>query len=173
MLVTICVATVFCVPKVKKYFYPRTFSAEVELYSAEYDVDPLLIYAIIHTESGFEPQAESNVGARGLMQITEETFAWIKSKIAPQEDFTFDDMYSADTNIRFGSYFFSRCIERYGDLPTAIAAYHSGWGTVDALLEDESYSSDGKTLHTFPYPQMERYVYKVTRAYNIYQTLYT
>lgn len=173
LLAILCGTIFFGIPKAKRYFYPRTFSAEVELYGAEYGVDPLLLYAIIRTESGFDPQAESNVGARGLMQITEETFAWIKLKIAPHEAFTFDDMYSADINIRFGGYFFAKCVDRYEDLPTAIAAYHSGWGTVDALLENESYSSDGMTLHTFPYPQMERYVYKVTKAYDIYQTLYT
>ena len=43
------------------------------------DLDPLLIYTVIRTESGFDPMAESEVGARGLMQITEVTFDWIKS----------------------------------------------------------------------------------------------
>ena len=69
------------------------------------------------------------------MQITEQTFDWIKGKIAPEEPLTFDDLYDPETNIRFGSYFVSCCLLRYqDDLSTAAAAYHSGWGTVDALL---------------------------------------
>lgn len=56
-------------------------------------------------------------------------------KIAPTESLTFDDLYDPETNIRFGSYFVSYCLDRYsGHLATAAAAYHSGVGTVDGLL---------------------------------------
>lgn len=131
----------------------------------------LLLAAI--TLSNFNPQAESNVGARGLMQITEITFDWIKTKIAPDEPLTFDDLYDPEVNIRFGSYFISYCLQRYDDdLATAAAAYHSGLGTVDTLLADSQYTQDGKVLDAFPYPQMRRYVQKVTDAYAQYSEIY-
>ena len=57
--------------------FPREYSEFVEPFAEEYGLDPLLIYAFIRTESGFDPAAQSNVDARGLMQITEETFDWI------------------------------------------------------------------------------------------------
>ena len=95
----------------------------------------MLVYAFIRTESGFDPQATSSVDARGLMQMTEETFLWMRSKIAPEEPLTFADLYSPDTAIRFGCYYLHLCMVRYkGDVSTAAAAYHSGWGTVDQLL---------------------------------------
>ena len=126
--------------------YPLKYTEYVENEAAANGVDPLLIYAVIRTESGFDPDAESNVGARGLMQITEVTF---------------------------GVYYISACLERYhGDVSTAAAAYHSGWGTVDGLLESSDYSTDGEVLHTFPYQQMGLYVTKINRAYERYQTLY-
>lgn len=154
--------------------YPQKYQELVEQYALENQVDPLVLYSVIRTESGFDPQAESNVGARGLMQITEETFWWIKSKIAPKEDLDFEDLYDPETNIRFGSYYFAACLNRYeNDLATAAAAYHSGWGTVDGLLEQEAYSADGAVLHTFPYEQMKLYVYKITHAFQKYQTLYS
>ena len=171
--VVLLIAAYVALAAVKWYLYPvRLYTASIEKYSTEYELDPLFVYAVIHTESGFDARAESGAGARGLMQITDETYQWIKSKIAPHDESDFEDMFGGDANIWYGCYFLSRCIDRYGDLPTAIAAYHSGWGTVDALLQNESYSSDGITLHTFPYPQMERYVKKVTCAYEIYQMLY-
>ena len=166
------IAALVIVPTIKKQLYPIRYAEYVEEYSETNGLDPLLVYAVICTESGFDAQAESAVGARGLMQITDETYQWIKLKIEPNSDISFDDMYLPEYNIQFGSYFFARCIDRYGDLPTAIAAYHSGWGTVDALLQDEEYSSDGVTLQVFPYPQMERYVQKVTHAYEVYKDLY-
>ena len=82
----------------------------------------LMLYAFIRTESNFNPKADSDAGARGLMQITEVTFDWIKTKIAPTEDLTFENLYDPETNIRFGSYFVSYCLLRYQDDP-AFAAY--------------------------------------------------
>ena len=90
--------------------YPRRYSEYVEYYAGKYDIDPLILYSFIRTESSFNPNAQSNVGARGLMQITEETFDWIKTQIAPTEDLTFDDLYDPETNIRFGTYFVSYCL---------------------------------------------------------------
>ena len=111
--------------------YPRKYDEYVTYYAGKYQIDPYILYSIIRTESNFNPQAESNVGARGLMQITEITFDWIKTKIAPDEPLTFDDLYDPEVNIRFGSYFISYCLQRYDDdLATAAAAYHSGLGTV-------------------------------------------
>ena len=159
--------------KIDNARYPQKYRNLVERYAKENQMDPLILYSVIRTESGFDPQAVSNVEARGLMQITEETFDWIKSKIAPQEDLQFKDLYNPEVNIRFGAYYFAQCMERYqNDLPTAAAAYHSGWGTVDELLAQTEYSSDGKVLHTFPYQQMKRYVYKITKAFQKYQQLY-
>ena len=153
--------------------YPRKYDEYVTYYAGKYQMDPYILYSIIRTESNFNPQAESNVGARGLMQITEITFDWIKTKIAPDEPLTFDDLYDPEVNIRFGSYFISYCLQRYDDdLATAAAAYHSGWGTVDNLLRMEEHSSDGQTLKGFPYNQMHHYVEKITAGYAAYTRLY-
>ena len=153
--------------------YPCRYNEYVEYYAGKYNIDPLILYSFIRTESNFNPNAQSNVGARGLMQITEETFDWIKLKIAPSEDLTFDDLYDPETNIRFGTYFVSYCLLRYhDDLATAAAAYHSGWGTVDNLLAQAEYSSDGETLDHYPYPQMRLYVRKITNSYQRYQDIY-
>ena len=128
--------------------YPRTYRTYVEYYADKYGLEYAQVYAIIKTESGFKPNALSAVGARGLMQITEETFDWIKTKIAPSEPVTFDDLYNPEVNIRFGTYYLHYCMERYaGDLATASAAYHSGQGLVDRLLEDARYSDDLSLIH--------------------------
>lgn len=160
--------------QIEEWEYPQKYGEYVTYYTDKYGIDPLILYAFIRTESNFKPEAESNVGARGLMQITEQTFDWIKSNIAPTEPLTFDDLYDPETNIRFGCYFVSYCLLRYqNDLSTAAAAYHSGWGTVDKLLAESEYSEDGKTLHTYPYPQMRQYVKKITQNYAAYQRLYS
>ena len=158
LVVLICIAAVLLMAlpplarEADRLLYPRKYSLQVEQWAAEYDLDPLLVYAFIRTESGFDPAATSSVEARGLMQMTEETFIWLRSKIAPDEGLTFDELYDPDVSIRFGCYYIHLCMERYGgDVATAAAAYHSGWGTVDNLLRMEEHSSDGQTLKGFPY----------------------
>ena len=125
-----------------KRLYPQRFVAYVEESAQEFGLDPLLVYAFICTESGFKPTVESWAGARGLMQITRPTYSWINSKLAPGSEENFDLMYDAQTNIRYGCYYIATCMERYRqDVATTAAAYHSGWTTVDTLLEDETCSA--------------------------------
>ncbi|MDL2324755.1 lytic transglycosylase domain-containing protein [Ruminococcaceae bacterium OttesenSCG-928-A16] len=159
---------------IKKQNYPLEYTELVEQYAAEYSLDPYLVYAFIRTESGFNPKAQSSAGARGLMQMTDETFEWLKQKIAPDEPLTFEDLFLPNVSIRFGSYFLSLCIARYnGDISTAAAAYHSGWGTVDRLLEEGEHTQNGIHLTTFPYEQMNNYVRKINKNYQKYLALYT
>ena len=179
LVVLVCIAAVILVTlpplarKADQLLYPRKYSRQVEQWAAEYELDPLLVYAFIRTESGFDPAATSSVEARGLMQMTEETFIWLRSKIAPDEGLLFANLYDPETSIRFGCYYLHLCMERYnGDVATAAAAYHSGWGTVDALLQMEEHSADGETLQGFPYNQMNHYVKKITSCYARYQRIY-
>lgn len=170
----ILLVAVFFRSRIARAQYPCRYADTVTRYAELYDLDPLVLYAFIRTESNFNPNAQSGAGARGLMQITEVTFDWIKLKIAPDEALTFDDLFDPETNIRFGSYFVAYCLQRYGgDLATAAAAYHSGVGTVDGLLADSACSPDGQTLSHYPYPQMRRYVHKITTAYQRYQEIYS
>lgn len=149
--------------------YPLKYVEIVEDYAEEFNLDKYLLFSFIKTESGFDEKAKSNAGAIGLTQITEETFAWIKLKMCPQENIVFEDLYNPDVAIRFGAYYISRCLQRYSySVDTAAAAYHSGWGTVDTLLEEQQ----AQTLTEFPYSQMKHYVYKINKAYNHYQELY-
>lgn len=170
----ILLVSVFFRSRIARAEYPCRYSEYVTYYAAKYDIDPLILYSFIRTESNFDPNAQSDAGARGLMQITEVTFDWIKTKIAPDEDLTFDDLFDPETNIRFGSYFVAYCLLRYDNhLATAAAAYHSGVGTVDGLLADPACSPDGQTLTHYPYPQMRRYVHKITTGYQRYQEIYS
>lgn len=170
LLILLAAVLLFAVPRL---LYPRRYQAAVERWAQTYQLDPLLVDAFIRTESGFDSGATSSVDARGLMQMTEETFEWLKGKIAANEELTFADLYDPEVSIRFGCYYLHLCLERYqNDIATAAAAYHSGWGTVDSLLRTQEHSEDGKTLRGFPYNQMHHYVNKITSCYEAYQRLY-
>lgn len=151
--------------------YPMNYSEYVEKYSKQYGVDRYLVYAVIKTESGFRPDAVSNVGARGLMQITEVTFDWIKLRMG-DGDSVYYDMYDAETNIRYGCWFLGFLCEEFGNVEAVAAAYHAGRGKVNEWLGDKNYSRDGVHLDTIPGKDTAHYVSKITRAVDMYIRLY-
>lgn len=153
---------------VKSYLYPQNYSVYVEKYCDEYGIDENLAYAVIHTESGFDSDAVSHMGACGLMQLMPETFDWLRSKIGAGDD----DIFDPETNIRYGVYFLSLLNREFGDEKLAIAAYHAGMGRVNQWLGDAMISPDGKTLENIPFSDTEHYVKKVERAKRVYETLY-
>ena len=172
LLITIVLIIVAILKIEKKYVYPIKYEQLITQYSDEYDVDKYLIMAVIKTESGFNEKAESNVGARGLMQIMPDAFDWIKLKLGDTSDTTFDDMYDAETNIKYGAYLISFLYKRYDSESLAAAAYHAGMTQVDRWLEDENVSSDGKTIENIPSRATAHYVDKVTKALQSYKNLY-
>lgn len=151
--------------------YPKNFQTQVQTYADKYQVDPYFIWAVIKTESGFRPDATSQVGARGLMQLMEDTFHWVDSKI-PDGGASYDDMYQPDENIRYGTYLLSYLYREFGRYDTAAAAYHAGRTAVSKWLRDTSYSSDGSRLDQIPSEDTGHYVSKVMKTYEIYQKLY-
>ena len=158
--------------KVYGWFYPQKYSQEVEQYSREFGVDDDLVYAVIKTESGFRKEVESYAGAVGLMQLMPETFEWLQDKLNDEIVYSADSLKEPDINIRYGTYFLSYLLERYGDEDTACAAYNAGTTTVDEWLEDSRYSKDGRTLSEIPYKETEDYVRKVREAREMYKKIY-
>ncbi|MCD7774803.1 MAG: lytic transglycosylase domain-containing protein [Clostridiales bacterium] len=156
---------------IETVLYPKTYSEYVEKYAAEYDVSETLLYAVIRTESGFDPESVSSAGARGLTQITEDTFEWLLTKTG--DDFTFDDLFNPEVSIKYGAYFLSILANEYTVTETAVAAYHAGMGNVSSWLANSEYSEDGITLKVIPISDTDHYVNKVMSAIEKYEQIYS
>lgn len=153
-----------------KAFYPMKETALVERYAAENGLDEALIYAVIKTESDFDPEAVSAAKAKGLMQLTLPTFQWLQSKTG--EKLSGDALFDKETNVRYGTLFLRLLKEEFGTTQEILAAYHAGRGQVNRWLKDPDVSQDGKTLDQIPIPETAHYVKKVTNAINRYRNLY-
>lgn len=151
--------------------HPMDYKGYVEKYSKEYNVDKYLVYAVIKTESGFKADALSSVGARGLMQIMEDTFDWIKFRMGDTETAYFD-MYNPEVNIKYGCWFLGYLTEEFGNVEAVAAAYHAGRGKVNEWLAEKKYSKDGVHLDEIPSSDTAHYVSKITKAKDIYVKLY-
>lgn len=154
--------------------HPLYYEEMIRYYAAAQDVDPALIASIILCESSYDPQAVSRLGARGLMQLMEDTAGWVAHKLDEDDaDYSFDLLFDPETNIRFGSWYLGYLSRRFdGDAKKIVCAYHAGQGNVDSWLRNPEYSSDGVTLDTIPTQDTANYAGRVLRAIEVYKKYY-
>ncbi len=87
----------------------------------KFDVDAILVSAVIHAESDFNPHELSNKGARGLMQLMPAT----------ADRFGVSDSYDPEANIYGGVRYLRWLLQTFnGNADLAIAAYNAGEGNV-------------------------------------------
>lgn len=152
------------------FTYPTEYEEFVIKYSKEYDIDPRYVFAVINTESHFDPNATSDVGARGLMQIMEDAYDWIKFRLDDQREHTSDDMYDPELNIQYGTYMLKYLYDKFdGSYELAAAAYHGGMNAVDGWVADGIVDPENFRLEDVPSDITANYIYKVMNAYNKYK----
>jgi len=108
--------------------------------AGQYGMDPALIKAMIKVESGYDPKAVSVKGAKGLMQLMPGT----------AKSLGVNEAFDPAENIAAGVKYLNRLKETFnGDTILALAAYHSGEGSV---LKYRSVP---------PYKSTQKYIYRV------------
>ena len=160
--------------KIMKNMYSRKYENIVEIYSQKYQVDPNLIFAIIKAESNFNSSAVSGKGAKGLMQLMEDTAKDVCKKVDTKIDTNKvgDKLLEADINIELGTKYISILLEKYNNIAIALTAYNAGIGTVDNWIEKGIIQNDGEDIQNIPYKETNNYVRKILRDYKIYQKIY-
>ena len=154
--------------------YPLRYKEEIVRYSEEFGLEPWHLAAVIRCESSFNPRAESNVGARGLMQIMPETGAWLAGKFGEKDSYTDDLLFDVDKNLQYGCWYLRWLKEKFsGDLRTVTAAYHAGQGQVQSWVNSALYSDDGLTVERIPFDSTATYVERVEIAYEHYRDMYS
>lgn len=84
----------------------------------EWKVDPLLILAVMAVESRYNPVAESNLGAKGLMQVIPK---FHQDKLQDLGGDT--SLLDPQTNIQVGAQILREYMRRFGETETALQMY--------------------------------------------------
>ena len=124
--------------------YLKEYEDVIRKAAEQFGIEANLIKAIIKAESSFDPDAISESGAQGLMQLMPDT----------ANDMKVDNPFDPEENIFGGTRYLSLLLQRFNqDKRLAIAAYNVGPTTV--------------TKHNAvpPIPQTRRFVEKVMKFY--------
>ncbi len=154
----------------------------------KYRLSPSLILAVMHVESGFNPNAVSNRDAHGLMQIVLSTAgAEVHNYLKKDMPLSPDMLHDPATNILYGTTYLHLLNSRHFNKihnPLSreycmIAAYNGGssrvlklfgvgeqaFDTINSLPPAEVYR---KIQLFFPSPETRRFITKVVGAKNAY-----
>lgn len=165
----VMVPLVALLPPVQRLLFPLRFEAELRDAARQAGVDPYLVAAVVYNESGFRPDAVSEEGAVGLMQLLPSTAAWAAEQSGDQA-FRGPALRRPDMNLRLGAWYLAWLLERFDGNPVlALAAYNGGQHTVDRWRGDA-----GRTLKVeeLPYPETRHFVKKVLDTRERYRRLY-
>lgn len=134
--------SVFSIVEPAAYLRDLPFGPEITAVAARHRVDSLLLASIIEAESSFRPDAVSDKGARGLMQLMPHH---LEGGI---------EGFDPTANLEIGTGYLETLLARFdGDLALTLAAYHAGPGAVERF--------GGLP----PYPSTRRYVARVLALY--------
>ena len=120
--------------------------SHIDASARRYGLDPLLVRAVIQTESNFDPMAVSPKGAVGLMQLMPQT----------AQRYGVENRFDPAQNVEGGVRYLRDLLAMFdGDLTLALAAYNAGEGAVLKY---------GRRVP--PYAESQQYVVKVRAFYD-------
>jgi soluble lytic murein transglycosylase len=156
----------------QRLLFPTPYTNLVLAESANFGVDPRLMYALFRQESLFDPRATSWVGARGLAQVMPETGQGIAQNLGVS-DFQLDSLYQPVVSVRFGTFYLGRRLQDMnGSIQAALAAYNGGLGNAQRWAGGATVADPDLFAELIDFPETENYVKIVYGNYGVYRSIY-
>lgn len=161
--------------KEMKLVFPSCYSDEIEKFAAEYMISPNIMFALVRSESFFDPNIKSAVGAVGLTQLMEFT----ANDVARKLKITDYSLVDVETNLQIGTYYLSELLNRCDNsLLQAFFSYNAGITRVRRWLKSSlaEFGTKNKLpmdlfLETLPYTETREYGRKLVSAATMYDFL--
>jgi soluble lytic murein transglycosylase len=156
--------------RVLRAIFPWPNRSAVEAEADEFQVDPLLLAALVRQESVFDVEALSPAGARGLAQLLPSTAALMARGL----DVAFYPEWITvpDLNLHLGAAHLAELLRRFGRVDAAIAAYNAGPVPVRRWLERDGADDPDRFIELIPYVETRGYVRSLLRNRELYRALY-
>jgi soluble lytic murein transglycosylase len=151
--------------------YPFPYLKEIEYWSKQRQLNPLLVTALIRQESRFQPKIKSVANATGLMQVLPDKAKWIAPQI--KEDSKKINLEDPNDNIMLGTWYLDHTHDQYGNNSLlAIASYNAGPGNVAKWLKTIPTQDPDEFVEEIPFDETKNYVRQVFGNYWNYLRLY-
>mgnify|MGYP002629489683 FL=1 len=174
----------------------KIYHETVKKESVTQNIPMPLVFAVIHSESSFNPLAKSHIPAFGLMQIVPKTAGRDAYKYLYNEDrlVSGEYLYNSKNNIKMGTAYLHILYYKYlksiknedSRLYCTIAAYNTGAGNVAwAFTKNNDIESASRVINTMKpqavynyllrylkYDEPKHYLQKVTSRIPVYHRLY-
>lgn len=157
--------------EILQVIFPLTYWDSIRRYSAQHDLDPYLVAALIAQESTFDPDAISVANAYGLMQIVPATGRSLARALGIRR-FSTPMLLNGDTNIRLGTLYFSRLVEQFGGVHYALASYNAGEHRVVRWKAERPGIGQEEFIDDIPFPETQNYVKRILGTAEDYRQLY-
>lgn len=154
--------------------HPRPFRDLIEGGERKHGVPDLLTFAIMQTESRFDPDVTSWAGARGLIQLMPATAKDLASRAGIT--LASGDLYRPDVNLDLGMRYLARLSARRGGSAGAASlaapSYNAGAGAVDRWVDADPDQDLDLFIESIPYKETRRYARSVMGRWFAYRWLY-
>ncbi|MHB8742991.1 MAG: transglycosylase SLT domain-containing protein [Sulfuricaulis sp.] len=147
--------------------FPVLYRDVIETNATAYGVDPSWVYGVVRQESAFVPDARSQAGALGLMQLMPSTgrLAGRKLKIPIRGN---QALLKIENNLRLGMSYLKDVLGRNnGNEVLATASYNAGPNRVSSWIPAHPMDAD-IWVETIPYGETRDYVKNVMSYSTVY-----
>jgi soluble lytic murein transglycosylase len=154
-----------------RILFPQSYWSEIKAESEKNGLNPYMVASLIRQETEFNPGAVSNKNAYGLMQLL-PSVGKSMAKEAGIKHFRTDDLLNPATNIRLGTLYLRRTLNKFGGHPEyAFAAYNAGDDRVLDWQSIGSYHDIDEFVESIPFTETREYVQAILRNEEIYREL--
>jgi soluble lytic murein transglycosylase len=157
---------------VLRLFYPPSYAPLVRPAAGRAGLPPALVLALIKQESGFDPNAVSRVGARGLMQLMPVT-GTEQARKEGLAGFHPDSLFTPAVNVRLGVAYLRDVLRRHdGNIEFALAHYNAGPSALARWMPRLEGRPPEDAVEDIGYAETRDYVKRVSANYRTYQVLW-
>jgi soluble lytic murein transglycosylase len=150
--------------------YPRAFEKPLKNAAKRHDISLSWLSGLMRSESLFMHDIRSPAGALGLMQVMPRTGRQTAKELNLKWRGT-RTLTNPSTNIRIGSYYLAKQLNRFGHPALATAAYNAGPHRVKQWMPDKAMPLD-VWVASIPFTETRNYVQRVLTAQVIYEWRY-
>ena len=151
--------------------FPLSYWDLIRKYSAQNDLDPYLVAALMAQESTFVRDIRSHANATGLMQLMAPTARQYARRFKMR--YSSSLLTDSEFNVRAGTAYFADKIREFGAVHLALASYNAGETAVRRWRrERQADIPRDEFIDDIPYPETQQYVKRLLGTAEDYRRLY-